>query len=81
MRMGAALERSAGLFTVLPVRAAAAARLAPGDGVAALLWLPVIGAALGAVAGLPDVAIRQWAPHAGPPSRQPDIWQRFPRSA
>jgi adenosylcobinamide-GDP ribazoletransferase len=64
--MGAALERSAGLFTVLPVRATAAVELAPGDGVAALLWLPVLGAALGAVAGLPDVAIRQWAPHAGP---------------
>jgi adenosylcobinamide-GDP ribazoletransferase len=61
-----ALERSAGLFTILPVRAAAATELAPGDGVGALLWLPVLGAVLGAAAGLPDVAVRQWAPHAGP---------------
>jgi adenosylcobinamide-GDP ribazoletransferase len=60
------LERSAGLFTIFPVRAAAAAELAPGGGVAALLWLPILGAVLGALAGLPDVAIRQWAPHAGP---------------
>ncbi len=65
-RMGTALERSAGLFTILPVRAAGAAGLAPGDGVGALLWLPVLGAVLGAAAGLPDVAVRQWAPHAGP---------------
>jgi adenosylcobinamide-GDP ribazoletransferase len=65
-RIGTALERSVGLFTIVPVRSAAAADLAPGDGVAALLWLPVLGAVLGAVAGLPDVAIRQWAPHAGP---------------
>ena len=65
-RTGTALERSLGLFTIVPVRAAAAAGLAPGDGVGALLWLPVLGAALGAVAGLPDVAVRQWAPHAGP---------------
>jgi len=65
-RMGAAVERSAGLFTIVPVRSAGAADLATGDGVAALLWLPVLGAVLGAVAGLPDVAVRQWAPHAGP---------------
>jgi adenosylcobinamide-GDP ribazoletransferase len=65
-RISTALERSAGLFTILPVRTAAATELAPGDGVGALLWLPVLGAVLGAVAGLPDVAVRQWAPHAGP---------------
>jgi adenosylcobinamide-GDP ribazoletransferase len=65
-RMGTALERSAGLFTILPVRAAGAAGLAPGGGVGALLWLPALGAVLGAAAGLPDVAVRQWAPHAGP---------------
>ena len=59
----ASARRSASLFTILPVRADAAA-LRPGDGVAALLWLPAIGALLGAVAGLPAAAIRQWAPHA-----------------
>jgi adenosylcobinamide-GDP ribazoletransferase len=59
----ASLERSASLFTILPVRAGAGP-LRPGDGVAALLWLPVIGALLGAAAGLPSVAIRAWAPHA-----------------
>ena len=59
----ASARRSASLFTILPVRADAAA-LRPGDGVAALLWLPAIGALLGAVAGLPAGAIRQWAPHA-----------------
>jgi len=65
-RVGASLERSAGLFTILPVRASTAAVLVPGDGVGALLWLPLLGAVLGAAAGLPDVAIRVWAPHAGP---------------
>jgi adenosylcobinamide-GDP ribazoletransferase len=59
-----ALEQSAGLFTILPVRGAAAA-LAPGDGVPALLCLPVIGAVIGAAAGFPAGVIRQWAPHAG----------------
>ena len=65
-RIGAAFERSASLFTILPVRGGVATQLAPGDGVGALLWLPVLGAVLGATAALPDVAIRQWAPHAGP---------------
>ena len=64
--MGGALERSVGLFTIFPVRTGAAAGLAPGAGVAALLWLPVLGAVIGAAAGLPDVAVRQWAPHAAP---------------
>ncbi len=59
----ASARRSASLFTILPVRADRAA-LRPGDGVAALLWLPAIGALLGAVAGLPAGVIRQWAPHA-----------------
>jgi nicotinate-nucleotide--dimethylbenzimidazole phosphoribosyltransferase len=57
------LERSAGLFTILPVRADAAA-LGPGEGVGALLWLPAVGAALGAAAGVPAWLIRQWEPHA-----------------
>jgi len=61
----ASARRAASLFTILPVRADGAA-LRPGDGVAALLWLPAIGALLGAAAGLPAGAIRQWAPHAAP---------------
>jgi adenosylcobinamide-GDP ribazoletransferase len=62
-RLGHALERSASLFTILPVRTQAA-DLGPGDGVAALLWLPAVGAAVAAAAGLPATAIRQWSPHA-----------------
>jgi len=62
-RLARSAEHSAGLFTILPVRGQAA-QLAPGDGVAALLWLPAVGAALGAAAGLPATAIRQWSPHA-----------------
>jgi adenosylcobinamide-GDP ribazoletransferase len=62
-RLALALERSAGLFTILPVRPRTA-EFGPGDGVAALLWLPAVGAALGAAAGLPATAIRQWSPHA-----------------
>jgi len=62
-RLVSSLERSASLFTVVPVRTQAA-ELGPGDGVAALLWLPAIGAVLGAVAGLPATAVRQWSPHA-----------------
>jgi len=50
------------LFTVLPVRADAA--LTRARAVAALRWFPLIGAALGAAAGLPLAAIRAWAPHA-----------------
>jgi adenosylcobinamide-GDP ribazoletransferase len=57
------LEQSASLFTIIPVRPGATA-LQPGDGVAALLWLPAVGAVLGAIAGLPAGAVRQWAPHA-----------------
>jgi adenosylcobinamide-GDP ribazoletransferase len=62
-RLAWALERSASLFTILPVRTPTA-ELGAGDGVAALLWLPAVGAVLGAVAGLPATAIRQWSPHA-----------------
>src|ERR1700749_1833190 len=62
-RLARALERSAGLFTIVPVRTPAA-ELGRGDGVAALLWRPAVGAARGAAAGLPATAIRQWSPHA-----------------
>jgi adenosylcobinamide-GDP ribazoletransferase len=62
-RLAWALESSASLFTILPVRTRAA-ELGPGEGVGALLWLPAVGAALGAFAGLPATLIRQWSPHA-----------------
>jgi adenosylcobinamide-GDP ribazoletransferase len=62
-RLVPALQRSASLFTIVPVRAGAV-ELGPGDGIAALLWLPAVGAVVGAAAGLPATAIRQWAPHA-----------------
>jgi adenosylcobinamide-GDP ribazoletransferase len=61
---GGSLARSVGLFTVLPA-GAGATRLESGDGVAALLWLPAVGAVLGAAAGVPAGVIRQWEPHAG----------------
>jgi adenosylcobinamide-GDP ribazoletransferase len=61
---GGSLARSVGLFTSLPA-GAGATQLGPGDGVGALLWLPAVGAVLGAAAGLPAWAVRQWAPHAG----------------
>jgi adenosylcobinamide-GDP ribazoletransferase len=50
------------LFTVVPVRGAP--ELTRGRAVAALRWFPLIGAALGAVAGLPLAAVRAWTPHA-----------------
>lgn len=50
------------LFTIVPV--SDAAELTRGRAVAALRWLPLVGAALGAVAGLPLAAIHAWAPHA-----------------
>ena len=62
-RLARALDRSASLFTIVPVRTQAV-ELGPGDGVDALLWLPAIGAVAGALAGLPATAIRQWSPHA-----------------
>jgi adenosylcobinamide-GDP ribazoletransferase len=56
------LARAFALFSVLPVRdGSALTRPAAG---AALRLLPLVGAALGATAGLPLAAIRAWAPHA-----------------
>jgi adenosylcobinamide-GDP ribazoletransferase len=51
-----------GLFTVVPVRARP--ELDRASASAALRWLPVIGAALGAVAALPAAAVLRWGPHA-----------------
>jgi len=56
------LLRSVSMFTLVPVRADP--ELAPGEGISALLWLPLVGGLTGAVAALPLVAIRHWAPHA-----------------
>jgi adenosylcobinamide-GDP ribazoletransferase len=58
------LLRAFALFTVLPVRGAAA--LTRAGAVRALRWFPLVGAAVGALCGLPLTAVRQWAPHAGP---------------
>jgi adenosylcobinamide-GDP ribazoletransferase len=60
--MNARLARSISMFTIIPVRVPV--DLQPGDGPGALLWLPVVGAFVGAAAGLPTSAIRAWAPHA-----------------
>jgi len=60
--MTTSLARSVSMFTVVPVRVSA--DLLPADGPAALLWLPVVGAGLGATTALPAVAIRAWDPHA-----------------
>jgi adenosylcobinamide-GDP ribazoletransferase len=57
------LTRSVALFTAVPVRDHSP--LGPGDGPRALRWLPLVGVLVGAVAALPLVAVRQWAPHAG----------------
>ena len=57
-----ALLRALALFSVVPVRRHG--ELTRADAVAALRWLPLVGAALGAVAALPLVAVREWAPHA-----------------
>jgi len=57
-----ALARSFALFSVVP--SGRHGELTRADAVAALRWLPLVGAALGAVAGLPLVAVREWAPHA-----------------
>lgn len=56
------LRLSASMFTAIPVRARA--ELAAADAAAALVLLPVIGAVIGAAAGLPAAAIRARAPHA-----------------
>jgi adenosylcobinamide-GDP ribazoletransferase len=56
------LSGALALFTVVPVRAKPA--LSRAAAVAALRWLPLVGAGLGAVAALPIAAVDQWAPHA-----------------
>jgi adenosylcobinamide-GDP ribazoletransferase len=56
------LRNAFALFSVLPVRRHAT--LTRDDAVAALRWLPLVGAVLGAAAGLPMTAVRHWAPHA-----------------
>jgi adenosylcobinamide-GDP ribazoletransferase len=50
-------------FTILPAPAVAIATR--DDGRRLVNWLPTIGLVIGAGAGLPVAAIRQWAPHAG----------------
>ena len=55
------LPRALALFTIAPVPARELDRRAA---VAALLWLPLVGAVLGAIAGLPAAAVARWAPHA-----------------
>ena len=60
--MSSRLARSISMFTIVPVRVAV--DLQPGEGTGALLWLPVVGAFVGAAAALPASAIREWAPHA-----------------
>jgi adenosylcobinamide-GDP ribazoletransferase len=51
-----------GLFTVAPVRARG--ELTRADAVAALRWFPLVGAVVGALAGLPLTAVLEWAPRA-----------------
>ncbi len=60
--MNSRLARSISMFTIVPVRVAV--DLQPGEGTGALLWLPAVGAFVGAAAALPASAIREWAPHA-----------------
>jgi adenosylcobinamide-GDP ribazoletransferase len=50
------------LFTVLPV--GDVGPLTRGRAAAALRWFPLVGAGLGAAAGLPLAAVQTWAPHA-----------------
>jgi adenosylcobinamide-GDP ribazoletransferase len=56
------VRRAVALFSVLPV--GRLGDLDRADTAAALRWLPLIGAALGAFAGLPAGAVLHWAPHA-----------------
>jgi adenosylcobinamide-GDP ribazoletransferase len=56
------LLRALALFSIAPVRADT--ELSRSDAVAALRWLPLVGAGLGAAAGLPAAAVLEWAPHA-----------------
>lgn len=58
------LARSVAMFTIVPVPVRVAAEPTPAHGAQALLWLPAVGAVLGAAAGLPATAVRAWAPHA-----------------
>ena len=53
--------RALSLFTVVPVRVPA--EIPDGGARAALRWLPAVGLGLGALAALPLVAVREWAPH------------------
>jgi adenosylcobinamide-GDP ribazoletransferase len=50
------------MFTIVPVQVPV--DLQPGEGTGALLWLPLVGAFVGAAVALPASAIREWAPHA-----------------
>lgn len=54
--------RALSLFSVVPVRVPAT--IPDGEARAALRWLPAVGLGLGALAALPLVAVREWAPHA-----------------
>lgn len=56
-----ALLRALGLFTAVPMRVTG--ELTRRGARAALLWLPAVGAALGALAALPAAAVLAWAPH------------------
>jgi adenosylcobinamide-GDP ribazoletransferase len=56
------LLRAFALFSIAPVRRHD--RLTRDGAAAALRWLPIVGALLGAGAGLPLAAVRAWAPHA-----------------
>jgi adenosylcobinamide-GDP ribazoletransferase len=60
--MNSRLARSISMFTIVPVRVDV--DLQPGDGAGALLWLPAVGAFVGAAAALPAAGISEWAPHA-----------------
>lgn len=55
------LLRALALFTVVPMPAR---ELDRASAVSAVPWLPLVGAAVGAVAALPATAVGHWAPHA-----------------
>lgn len=56
------LRRAVALFTVVPVGRLGS--LDRAEAAAAMRWFPLVGAAVGASAGLPSVAVLHWAPHA-----------------
>lgn len=56
------LLRALALFSIAPVPTGP--ELTRAGAAAALRWLPLVGAALGAMAGLPIAAVREWAPDA-----------------